>query len=318
MTDRPTLLLPHGLGADRTEALATALRPTLHDGAIRVSHTPAETIAIAADADAIVAGSLSEELLEAASDLQWVQALSAGVDHYDQEALQEREIVLTNAAGVHAEPIAEQVLGYVLMFERRLHRLVRQQSRRVWERVEGGEIRGKTMGIVGVGAIGTRTAELADAMGMAVIGTKRDVDTAPDVLDACYPAEEYHELCRRSDYLVLSCPLTAATEGLISDDEFRLLSSDAVVVNVARGPVIDEAALTRALQSKRIRGAALDVFETEPLPRESPLWDLSNVVITPHMAGSTPEKVDRWCEIILENYRALADGRPEAMRNRVL
>ncbi len=318
MTDEPTILLPHTLGPDRLDGLSEILDDDLPEGAIRVARTPDETVDAAPEIEGIVAGRLSDELLDAAERLEWVQALSAGVDHYDLETLEERGITLTNASGVHAQPIAEQVLCYTLMFERGLHESVRQQASGVWERVEGGEIRGKTMGIVGVGAIGARTAELASALGMEVIGTKRDVESAPDVLSECYPAEEYHELCRRSDYLVLACPLTDETEGLLGYEELRMMPSGAVVINIARGDVADEAALTRALQSKWIRGAALDVFETEPLPSDSPLWELSNVVITPHMAGSTPEKFGRWREIVVENYRALSAGSVDGMVNRVV
>jgi len=317
MTETPTLLLPHDLGPDRHSQLRDVLEHDLPGGALQIATTPEETLEVAPQAAGIVAGSLSQDLLEAASTLEWVQALSAGVDHYDQAALRERDVVLTNASGVHAEPIAEQVLAYILMFERNLHRLADQQADRVWHRREGGEIRGKTMGIIGVGAIGTRTAELASALGMEVIGTKRTLEDAPDVLERCYPAEHYQEVCRQADYVVLACPLTDETEGLISRPELRLMSSDAVIVNIARGEVIDEAALTRAVQSNWIRGAALDVFETEPLPQESPLWTLPNVIITPHMAGSTPKKAARWGEIILENYRALAAGNRAEMTNRV-
>ena len=318
MTDTPTLLLPHDLGPERLVQLEETLSTPLPADALAVARTPEETHELVQTAEGIVAGRLAQETLEIAERLRWVQALSAGVDHYDVETLEARDIALTNASGVHAEPIAEQVLGYILAFERRLHESMDQQRRGVWERVEGGEVRGKTMGIIGVGAIGTRTAELADALGMRVIGTKRDLEGAPEVLETCYRADDHHTVCRQADYLVLACPLTDETEGLISSDEFRLLPSEAVLVNIARGGVVDQAALIRALQYGQIRGAGLDVFETEPLPAASPLWDLSNVIITPHMAGSTPKKLERWREIIVDNYEALAMDSLEEMRNRLV
>jgi len=152
---------------------------------------------------------------------------------------------------------------------------------------------------------------------MAVVGTKRDTSDASEAVDDLLPADEYHELLRRSDYVVLACPLTDETEGLLGIPEFRLLDSDAVLVNIARGEVVDQGALVRALQYGMIRGAALDVFEEEPLPPESVLWDLSNVVVTPHMAGSTPHKDERWIDIITTNYEALAADDLDAPVNRV-
>ncbi|GAA0207579.1 D-2-hydroxyacid dehydrogenase [Halobaculum roseum] len=318
-TDRPTLLLAHTVGPDRGSDLRDRL---VDDGlpADRVvaAATPAETDEHAADADGLVVGRFPEGLLKRADSLRWVQALSSGTDHLPTDDLADRGVALTNAAGVHAEPIAEQVLGYMLSFERDLHALARQQAEARWERREGGELRGKTVGIVGVGAIGTRVAELASAFGMEVWGVRRDLDAMPDVVDEARTPDDLHEVCLAADYLVLACPLTDETEGLIGGDELRLLGGDGVLVNVARGEVCDQDALVGALRSNLIGGAALDVFEEEPLPGDSPLWDLSNVFVTPHMAGSTPHKAERWTEILAENYRRLAEGDPDDMRNRVV
>jgi phosphoglycerate dehydrogenase-like enzyme len=316
----PTILLTHTVGPDRGANLRDALVAAgVPADALTIATTPEETRASITDAEGIVTGRLSEDLLDHAEKLRWVQALSAGVDSYPVEALREREITLTNASGVHAEPIGEQVLAYMLTFERRLHTLARQQTERRWERQEGGELRGKTLGVIGVGAIGTRVAELGSALGMDVLGTKRDLDAMPAVVDEAYPADEYRAVCRESDYLVLACPLTEETEGLIGFDELRLLGEDGVLVNIARGEVCKQRALVRACQAHLIRGAALDVFEEEPLPADSPLWDLSNVIVTPHMAGSTPEKMGRWAEIIAENYEAVVGGGSnEEFRNRIV
>lgn len=314
MTD-PTLLVTHTVPPETAEELLDALREELPDADILSAATPEETDERLDQADALITGRLDADLL-ARADVQWVQALSAGVDSYPQEAMEEAGIVLTNASGVHAEPIGEQVLGAMLSFERRFLESQRNKERNSWERVEGGELKGKTLGIVGVGAIGGRVAELGSAFGMEVLGTKRNPETMPEVVDEAFGADGYTELCRRADYLVVACPLTEETEGLIGSAEFRLLSRDAVLVNIARGEVADEEALIRALQYGQIRGAALDVFETEPLPADSPLWDLSNVLLTPHMAGSTPKKAGRWAEIIGENYRRF--GTDEAYVNRIL
>ncbi|MEF8800135.1 MAG: D-2-hydroxyacid dehydrogenase [Halolamina sp.] len=314
MTD-PTLLVTHTVPPETAEDLFEALAKELPDAEILSAATPEETDERLDRADALVTGRLDADLLTRA-DVQWVQALSAGVDSYPREAMAEAGIVLTNASGVHAEPIGEQVLGAMLSFERRFLESQHNKERNSWERVEGGELKGKTLGIVGVGSIGSRVAELGSAFGMEVLGTKRNPETMPDAVDEAFGTDGYTELCQRADYLVLACPLSEETEGLIGSAEFRLLSRDAVLVNIARGAVADEAALTRALQYGQIRGAALDVFETEPLPADSPLWDLSNVLLTPHMAGSTPKKAGRWAEIIGENYRRF--GTDEPYVNRVL
>jgi phosphoglycerate dehydrogenase-like enzyme len=263
------------------------------------------------DAEVVVTYQFSVDDLAVADDLQWVQALSAGVDRYPLDALADAGVALTNASGVHSESIGEQVLGYMLAFERNLHTAVRHQSDGVWEHVgDGGELRGKSLGVVGVGAIGGRVAQLGSALGMTVLGTRRDTSTVPDGVDELYGPEEHREVVRRADYLVLACPLTDETEGLIGGDELRLMSSDAVLVNVARGGVVDQSALVTALQRHRIGGAALDVFEEEPLPADSPLWELSNVILTPHVAGSTPDYFGRCADIFAKNYERFVAGEP--------
>lgn len=313
----PTVLFTHTVGPERGPDLRDRLvERGVSPEATRVATTPEETAEAIETADGIVTGRLDEETLERAASLRWVQALSAGVDSYPQETLRDRSVALTTSSGIHAEPIGEQVLGYLLAFERRFPTLFDQQAASHWERREGTELRGKTVGVIGVGAIGTRVAELVSAVGCRTLGTKRDLSDVPEAIDEIHPADDYRTVAEASDYLVLACPLTEETEGLIGFDELRLLGEEGVLVNVARGAVCDEDALTTALQYHVIRGAALDTFETEPLPEESPLWDLSNTIVTPHMAGSTPHKPERWTEIIADNYAALADD--GAFRNRVV
>jgi phosphoglycerate dehydrogenase-like enzyme len=314
----PTLLIAHTISPSRTEALRADLEAALPAGAVENATTPAETRERLPAADMVLAGRVEEEWFEHADGLAVIQVLSAGVDFLPLDRMEREGVTLTNASGVHAEPIGEQVLSYMLQFERGLVETARNQHRGVWERVEGGELRGKTVGVVGVGAIGTRVAELAGALGMDVIGTKCDRSDPPDAVDELLAAEAYHDLLARADYVVVACPLTEETEGMIGSDEFRLMDEDAVLINVARGEIVQHDALVSALQYHRIRGAALDVFAEEPLPQDSVLWDLSNVVITPHMAGSTPHKPERWLDIITDNYEALAAGDLDGLRNRVL
>jgi phosphoglycerate dehydrogenase-like enzyme len=318
MTDRPTLLVTHRRSPEFVETFRAELSDRLGHDPVQRTTTPAETRTAVETAPALVSNPLPEEWLDAAENLSWLQTVSAGVDHLDHEDLRERGIALTNASGLHAEPIAEQVLGYLLAFERGLHVGLRQQERTVWETFDGGEVRGKTMGVVGLGAIGSRVAEHASALGMTVVGTRRDPSEAPSAADEVHPPDALQDLLPRVDYLVLACPLTEETEGLIGTDELELLRGDAILVNVARGEVVDEPALVRALQGHRIRGAALDVFEEEPLPADSPLWDLSNVIVTPHMGGSNPHSARRLADIVADNYEAFAAGDPDAMRNRVM
>ena len=276
----------------------------------RWAETEVESRGFLEDAQVAVTGRFDEEWLAEAPDLEWIQTMSAGVDYLDLDAFEDAGVAVTNAAGVHAEPIGEQVLGYMLAFERQLLESFHNKQRGVWERSSGGELAGKTVGIIGLGAIGSRVAELASAFRMEVIGTKRNRNDAPDVVDEVFgPGEEdLREILLRSDYLVVACPLTEETEGLISRDELRTMPSDAVLINIARGEVVDEHALVRALQYRGIRGAGLDVFEEEPLPPDSILWDLSNVIITPHMGGSTPKYASRLAGIIERNLDAFEES----------
>lgn len=271
---------------------------------------------VASDADVLVTHRLSEEFLAAAGSLRWVQALSAGVDSYDTNRLAERDVALTNVSGIHAEPISQQVLGYLLYFERRFDRAVAQQRRREWQRYGGGELGDRTVSILGVGAIGSQVARYVEPFGSRLLGVKRDPTTAPDALDAVYSPTELEAAVSDVDYLVIACPLTDETRGLVDADVLESLASDAVVVNIARGAVVDESALVSALEADEIRGAALDVFETEPLPADSPLWARADVLVTPHMAGSTPHYWERCAEVFAENYERFVDGRP--LTNRIV
>lgn len=311
------LLIPHPYSSESKATLESELAG-LDGASITVAETPAETRAGFETATVALTPRLPPEWRDRADRLEWAQATSAGYDHYDLAALDEADIVLTTAAGVHAQPIAEQVLGSMLTFERKLLTARDQQDEGVWRRTEGGELASKTVGVVGLGAIGGRVAELAAAVGSTVIGTKRDLSTVPEAVDDAYPADEVDEVLRRADYLVLACPLTDETRGLIDESALETMPEDAVLVNVARGGVADEAALTEGLQQGRIAGAALDVFEEEPLPASSPLWDLSNVLVTPHMAGSTPQYYERVAAIVRENYERFVAGDREEMTNRIV
>jgi len=314
MTGPDVLLLDHDVREE--DRIRTALAEHLPAVGLDVVADEAAIPDAIPDAEVVLTFSLDETHLAAADSLAWVQALNAGVDAYPIEAFAARDIVFTNSSGVHAEQMGQQVLGYMLVFERRIHEGIRQQRAGEWERYPGGELGDDTLGVVGLGAIGSRIGEYGKRFGMEVVGTKRDPSTAPDCADACYPPDELDAVLDRADYLVVACPLTGATEGLIGAEALDRLDDGAVLVNIARGPIVDQSALVDALEAGEIRGAALDVTDPEPLPEDSPLRSMHNVVLTPHMAGSSPYYFDRAIELFAENYRAYVDG--GEFRNRIV
>lgn len=318
MDDRPPILLPYTVSTEAAAVLRSVLTTKLSDVTIEHASTPPASKDAIETATVVVAFGLPDDLLASAESLRWVQALSAGVNTYDVDALAADDVVLTTVSGIHAQPSAEQVLGYMLAFERGIHTGIRQQQQKVWERYMVGELADETVGIVGVGAIGQRVAEVVSALGMRTLGIKHDPDTGGDSVDELFGPDGLYEVLLRADYVVLACPLTDETRGLIGDKELQTMNSEAVLINIARGDLVDEETLIHALQSGWIRGAALDVFSNEPLSADSPLWDLSNVIVTPHMAGLTPHYMERSAAIAAENYRTFVAGDLDTMKNRVV
>ena len=327
MPETPDILISHDLPPAGSRVagrigdwddLKAEIEGRLPDARVTVARNRAETRERIASADVLVAIGLPAELLDAATDLEWIQSLYAGVGGFDVDGLRDRGIALTSGAGIHAEAVAETVFGYALIFERGFLRGLAQQRDRTWRRYPTGELADGTLGIVGVGEIGRRVAELGRAFGMTVIGTKREPDADIDHVDEVFGPDALHAVANRSDYLVLACPLTEETRGLFGREEFVAMPSSAVLINVARGPIVDHDALVVALQEGLIRGAALDVTDPEPLPPESPLWTVPEVVVTPHVAGSTDQYWRRGAELFAENYAKFLDGRAEEMRNRVV
>lgn len=256
-------------------------------------------------------GWLTREAMNRATNLRWIQTAGAGIDRIDKDA--HRHLTLTNASGVAAVPIAEYVIGVIIMFAKCIPVLMRRQFARTWDRrIEGVEIEGKTCGIVGMGAIGAETARRARALGMRVIATRRSVTerTADEFAHELLPASDLPYLLAESDYLVITAPLTPETRGLIGGKELRMMKRGAVLINIGRGAVIDESALITALRDGVIAGAGLDVFEKEPLPADSPLWEMENVVITPHSSSGSERYAQRTAEIISDNLRRYLDGKP--------
>lgn len=257
-----------------------------------------------------------EECLKPGATLRWVQNFGAGVDRMPLDALAAKGVIVTNASGVHAYPISETIFAMMLGWTRKIHESVRYQSERRWQSVGSlGEIHGKTIGIVGVGAIGEETARLARAFGMKVLGVRRSGEPSPHV-DRMYDLSGLDELLSESDYVVVTLPLTPETKHLFDRARFRSVKQGAFFINIGRGGTTDTEALIEALQNGVIAGAGLDVFEQEPLPPDSRLWGMDNVIITPHNSGSTVYYNERIVDIFVHNLKDYLQGR-EPSRNRI-
>jgi len=253
------------------------------------------------------------QLLGHAPKLRWFQAASAGVDRLDAGGLLGHQVLVTTSSGIHATPISEYVLGIMLMFAKGVHRSLRAQARREWSRYLASELRGKTVGIVGMGHIGSEVARLAKAFGCQVLAIRRSAlsqgaDAA--LADQLFLPADLPYLLGESDFVVLAVPLTAETRHLIDERALQAMKPTAHLINISRGAVVDEAALTQALKEGRIAGAGLDVFEREPLPADSELWDMENVVITPHISGGTELYFQRAVELFCDNLRRYLAGEP--------
>lgn len=219
--------------------------------------------------------------------LKWVQTFSAGVDALNLKGIAQNDITLTSANGVHSYPISETIFSYILSFTRELHTYSKSQQKKEWLKVSPeGEMHDKTIGIIGVGQIGQETAKIAKAFNMKVIGVRHSGKSVAKV-DEMYTPDQLNEVLPQCDYVVAVLPLTDETHHLIGREQFKLMKETAFLVNVGRGPVVEEAALIEALENHEIAGAGLDVFENEPLDSSSPLWDMDNVILTPHTAGGT-------------------------------
>ncbi|MFH2132880.1 MAG: D-2-hydroxyacid dehydrogenase [bacterium] len=253
-----------------------------------------------------------DEWIEKLPNLHWAQLASAGVDWVlKSPAVVERDVILTNASGVHAIPIAEHILALVFAFSRNINQHMRSQFQGKWDR-RGSitEIEGTTLGLIGVGKIGEKTAEKARALNMKVVGVRRNPDHFSPYVEKMFGPSQLHEMLALCDWVVVAAAGTAETNGLIGEAELAVMKKNAVIINIARGSLIQEKALIQALQEKRIAGAGLDVFETEPLPEDSPLWQMPNVIITPHVAGGTPYYIDRLVDIFVENLKRYQAGEP--------
>jgi phosphoglycerate dehydrogenase-like enzyme len=270
-----------------------------------------EALEAVTDAEAYVPGPWDAEILAAAAALRWVQFRSAGVGRRLLPELAATDILITNASGVYGVPMAEHALALMFAFSRGLNVLARAEG--AWREHRGQvhsslrELNGATLGILGYGGVGRATAQRGAALGMRVMAVRRRPQ--PDEFaDEVWGTDRLDDMLREADYLLVSCALTDETRGIIGARELGLMKPNAVVVNVARGAVIDEEALIEALRDGAIAGAGLDVAEEEPLPDESPLWSMENAIITPHCSGASPKTHGRLMDLIAENLRRYAAG----------
>ncbi|WP_254766591.1 D-2-hydroxyacid dehydrogenase [Salinilacihabitans rarus] len=255
---------------------------------------------------------------EAFRDLAWVHSIQAGVDRFPFDAFEERGVALTNSTGIHGRTVGETVAGYLLAFSRRLHRHVANGTERRWDQPEWDEaftLPGKSACVVGTGTLGSGVADVVGALGVEISGVRRTPEPV-DGFDEIYATDDLHAAIGDADFVVVTLPLTDETEGLFGPAAFEAMDEDAYFVNVGRGPVVDEAALVDAVEAGEIAGAALDVFETEPLPEASPLWGLDEVIVTPHCAAFTRDYHRDVADIVRENVARIDRG--EDLYNRVV
>ncbi|MBN1955806.1 MAG: D-2-hydroxyacid dehydrogenase [Anaerolineae bacterium] len=248
-----------------------------------------------------------EQLVLGAPNLRWLHTISAGVEHVLFPELIASDVVVTNARGIFAPQIAETVVAYVLAVAKHLPRFFAQQQEHRWEVIPLQELGGRTVGIVGMGGIGAAVARRCRAFDMRVIGLRKHPRPTAWA-DAVLPASRLHDLLAQSDFVVVTTPLTRETQGMIGRSELAAMKPDGWLINVARGGVVDEAALIAALRGGEIGGACLDVFAEEPLPMYSPLWDMPNVIITPHNSWSSPQLERRAVDLFLENLQRYVGG----------
>ena len=268
----------------------------------------------------VTSGFWDNAVLERAGRLRFIQVCAAGYDAFDLDALKARGIRLANASGVNVNAVSEHAMALVLAFTRKLAEARDNQKKAFWRGMiseiarREDELPGKTMLIYGLGAIGTRLARLARAFGMRVIAIRRDLGQGSEVVDELHGPQALLSLLPQCDFVVLTCPLTDATRGLIGRAALKAMPATAILINVARGGCVDEAALIAALGEGRIAGAGIDVTETEPLDPSSPLWAFDNVILTPHTAGETQAYEENVIAILQENLKRLAAGRQDLLK----
>ncbi|MCY3765646.1 MAG: D-2-hydroxyacid dehydrogenase [Gemmatimonadetes bacterium] len=292
-----------------SDALCEQVRRTV-PGAEVVTASMDVAPAVVGDAD-VIFGMYNEEIIAAATQVRWIQTTSAGMDMLmNIPGVREGQFRLSNASGLHALQVAEHAWALTAALFRGLHVYIRNQLACKWKGAPIQDLYGATAGIVGFGGIGRRYASLARGFDMRVLAVDVQQTERPDHVEALWGPDRLDDLLAASDVVFIACPYTPETERLINAGAFQLMKESAFLVNTARGPIVDETALVDALMSAEIAGAGLDVFETEPLPDTSPLWEMENVIITTHSAGVSSYRPQRTVDFFCENLRRFVAGEP--------
>jgi len=268
------------------------------------------------DADIFVGFTLTQEQLESAKKLKWMHVTAAGVTHLIRDDISERGIEITNSRGIHLIPMGEHTIGMMIAMCHKFPESFRYQQKHLWaqqqlwdDRPRPGELHGATLLLIGLGAVGREVARLARAFGMRVRAVTRSGAGDTALAERIYPSSELDAVLPEADYVVIAAPDTPDTREMIGAKQLAAMKPSAVLVNVSRGTLVDEAALVEALRARKIAGAALDVTAEEPLPPESPLWDLENVFLTPHTSAASEMLWPRQAKLLMENLERWFDGR---------
>ena len=296
---------------DFTDEQIEGLRAVVPDAEVVHAKTEEDAVRLTGDAEVLL-GHFPKSVFEAASRLRWIQSFSAGLDKFLFPEVIESDVTLTNMAGVYASQGAEHAWALLLALTRGIPHFVRHQDRREWKSTKAVELRGGVLGIIGLGGFGTEMAKRAIGYDMAVIALDPVRTDRPEHVAELKPLtrETLYDLLGRSDAVMLGCPKTPETIDLIDADALRAMKPTAFLINVTRGSIINEDALLHALRDGEIAGAGLDVFDQEPLPVDSPLWDLENLIITTHLAGQSQHRPRMTFEFFRENLRRYAAGEP--------
>ena len=311
-TDRPVLLALGNLPDPWFPQLASIEELV----EIKKAKTPQEARPLIPEAEIIFAWEGSSrwlrDTLASATKLRWIQNSSAGLERLLFPELIESSITITNGRGLYAPALAEFVMLSALYFSKDVPRLDAGRRERRWDRFTCNDLAGQTMGIIGYGGTGRYTARLAKSFSMKVVGVKRSLDNVEgrEWVDEMVPLDRWHEALAASDHVVNALPLTEDTRGLFGEPEFRAMKTTAIYINVGRGGTAQEDVLARALKEKWIAGAGLDVYETEPLSTESELWDLPNVLLSPHCTDMTPTYYRESARLLCENVQRYVKGEP--------
>jgi glyoxylate/hydroxypyruvate reductase len=299
----------------RPDLIGTARFPADHHPLLdRTAAQASDWAALLAEAEVLFdvdAPNVRPGLIERAPRLRWVQATSSGIGPWvERLGLHATDVAVTNAAGIHAVPLAEFALMAMLYFAKRMPLVNANRALRRWELFAGDVVRGRTVAVIGLGGVGREVARLAHAVGMRVLGVRRRAEPGDSVVEAVYAPSDVPRVLGESDYVVLIAPATPETESMLGEREIRAMRPGSVLINIARGSLVDEQALERALRDGHVSGAALDVLRQEPPAPDNPFWSLPNVLITPHSMSTATNENELLTELFCENLARYVSGRP--------